>query len=337
MSLIEASGTGDITPDDVMLLAVGFQRSRIFLTAYELGLFTALGDESETSEEVAAELGTDARAADRLMNALCVMGLLEKSDGLFSNAPPAAELLVKGKPGYMSGLTHTVHLWDTWSTLTDAVRAGTSVAMGPVNERGDEWLVAFIEAMHYRAAVQAPAVVALLDLEGVSRVLDVGGGSGAFAMAFVRAKEGISATVFDLPNVIPLTKKYIEAEGLSDRIETATGDYTTDELGEGYDVVFISAIIHSNSFEENCALIKKAADALDPGGQIVVLDFIVDEDRTGPPRGVLFALNMLVATPAGDTYTEAEVREMMGHAGLVDIATKDTGFVSSLVTGRKQS
>jgi SAM-dependent methyltransferase len=335
--VIELSPTKDgLTPEDIMQIATGFRHSRILLTAYELGLFSVLADEKETSADVADELATDARGTDRLMNALCAMGLLEKSDGLFSNTPSAAGLLVEGKPGYMAGLMHTVHLWDTWSTLTDAVRAGGSVAMGPVDDRGDKWLDAFIAGMHYRGTRQAEAVVSLLDIDGVTRVLDVGGGSGAFSMAFTRAKEGIRATVFDLPNVIPLTEKYLETEGYGGRVDTVAGDYHTDDFGKGYDMVLLSAIIHSNSFDENRALIKKAADALNPGGQVVVSDFLVDEDRTGPPRPVFFALNMLVATGAGDTYTESEVRDMMGKAGLTDITRKDTAFASSLMIGRKR-
>jgi len=324
-----------LTPDGIMQLAVGFQRSRIFLTAYELGVFTALGDGAKMSADVAVELGTDARATDRLLNALVAIGLLRKNRGLFSNTPPASDLLVKDKPGYMSGLMHTVHLWDTWGTLTDAARAGGSVAMGPVNDRGDEWLDAFIAAMHYRGMLQAEEIVSQLELDGVSRVLDVGAGSGAFATALARANKGLRATAFDLPNVIPLTEKYVEAQGFSDRVDIVPGDYHIDDLGTGYDMVFLSAIIHSNSLEENRALIKKAAGALNAGGRLVVLDFIVDEDRTGPPRAVFFALNMLVATEAGDTYTELEVRELMGQAGLTDIIRKDTDFASSLMIGRK--
>jgi SAM-dependent methyltransferase len=325
----------EYTPDDIMQLASGFQRSRIFLTGYELGLFTVLGDDKKTSADVAEELATDPRATDRLMNALCAIGLLEKKDGLFTNAQSAAELLVKVKPDYMAGLMHTVHLWETWSTMTAAVRSGTSVGRGPASGRGDEWRNAFIAAMDYRGARRADDVISLLDLEGVTSVLDVGGGSGAFAMAFVRAGGGIRATVFDLPDVIPLTKKYLEAGGLAGSIDTIAGDYNVDGFGAGYDIAFLSAIIHSNSFDENSALIKKAADALNPGGRVVVSDFIVNEDRTGPPRAVFFALNMLVATRAGDTYTESEVRDMMGRADLNDIVRKDTDSPSSLIIGRK--
>jgi ubiquinone/menaquinone biosynthesis C-methylase UbiE len=189
--------------------------------------------------------------------------------------------------------------------------------------------------MHGRACQQAPGVVALLDLSGVSRVLDVGGGSGAYTMAFVRAKEGIRATVFDLPNVIPLTRSYIEKEGLSHKVETVVGDYNVNELGGGFDLAFLSAIVHSNSFEENRGLMWKVSRALSPQGQAVVQDFIMDEGRTSPPFGALFALNMLVGTESGDTYTELEVRMWMEEAGLSHITRKDTGFGTSLIIGRK--
>ena len=319
----------------IMDMVFPFQRSRVLLTAYELDLFTVLGDESKSSDVVAKALGTGERATNRLMNALCAIGLLEKKKGLFSNTPLASQFLVKGKSGFMAGLMHSVHLWDTWSTLTQAVRHGKSVVGRHANERGEEWLAAFIAAMHQRACQQASGMIALLDLSSVSCVLDVGGGSGAYSMAFVRAKEGIRATVFDLPNVIFLARDYIEKEGLSDKVETAAGDYKSDKLGSGFDLVFLSAIIHSNSFEENQKLIRKASEALNPHGQMVVQDFVMDEDRTTPAFGALFALNMLVATESGDTYTESEIRTWMEEAGLADIIRKDTRFGTSLIIGRR--
>ena len=324
-----------LSPDKISALAAGFQRSRVLLTAYELEVFTALGEDCRSSDEVAQTLETNERATDRLMNALCAMDLLEKKDGRFSNTPLSLKFLVKGRPEFMAGLMHTAHLWDTWSTLTEAVRHGRSVVARPIDERGEGWLDAFIAAMHSRAVMQGQALASLLDLSGVSRVLDVGGGSGAYAMAFVRAKEGLSATVFDLPNVVPLTGKYIEQEGLSGRIDTVVGDYSVDDFGSGFDLVFLSAIVHINAYEENLALIRKCAAALNPQGQVVVQDFIMDEDRTGPAFGALFALNMLVGTASGDTYSESEIRTWMEEAGLSDIARKDTAFGTTLMTGRK--
>jgi SAM-dependent methyltransferase len=320
--------------EQIRAIAYAFQESRILLTAHELGIFTAIGGGKHTSGGIASLLGTDPRATDRLMNALCAMGLLEKENGRFSNSPAAAQCLVQGSPGYLGGLMHTVHLWGTWTTLTGAVRAGTGILPRPGSDGGEEWVSAFIAAMHDRAVRQAPAVVGQLDLAGVSRVLDVGGGSGAYAMAFVRAKAGLSAVVFDLPNVLPLTASYIERDGLSGRVSTVAGDYLRDDLGSGFDVVFLSAIIHSNSPGENAKLIRKCARALRPGGCVVVQDFIMDEERVAPSHGAFFALNMLVGTEAGDTYTESEVSSWMIAAGLSGVSRQGTPFGTSQIVGR---
>lgn len=329
------SDRDQISPDHIRDIVYSFRTSRILLTAYELGIFTAVGDGGSTSAEVSTAIGTDERATDRLMNALCAMGLLDKEGGKFSNGELASRYLVEGKPEYMAGLMHSVNLWDSWSTLTEAVRRGRCVPRPDVNDRGQQWLTAFITAMHAREPGVTDRAVAMLDLTGVKRVLDVGGGSGAYSMAFVRAADGIRATVFDLPNVIPLTRRFIEEEGYEDSIETTAGDYTSDDLGSGFDLVFLSSIVHSNPPEANAELVRKCADALNPGGQVVVQDFIVTEDRTGPPRAAIFALNMLVGTEGGDTYTESEVREWMEKAGLSDIIRQDTESGTTQIIGRK--
>jgi SAM-dependent methyltransferase len=318
-----------------MEMAAAFMRSRVFLTACELDLFTVVGDGERTSADVAKALGTDPRGTDRLMNVLCTLGLLQSTAAGFRNTAGAARFLARGGPEYMDGLMHWVHLWDSWSTLTSAVRKGGTVLDRSVNDRGDEWLRAFIAAMHWRARQHAPAVVASLDLTGVSRVLDVGGGSGAYATEFARAKPALSAVVFDLPNMLPLTAGYLAHAGLGDRVALVAGDYDRDDLGSGFDLILLSAIIHSNSPQANRELVRRSAAALNPSGQLVVQDFIVDEGRTGPPFGVLFALNMLVGTPGGDTYTESEVRRWMSEAGLSSVTRKDTGFGTSLLVGRR--
>ncbi|MFC1628236.1 methyltransferase [Gemmatimonadota bacterium] len=327
----------ELTYGDIRAIASGFRASRILLSAYELGVFTALGDTEKTAEEVSELIGTDARATDRLMNALCTTGLLSKNGDRFLNREAAGSFLVRGKPGYLAGLGHYVNLWDRWSTLSEAVRTGTVVGSGPVGDRGEEWLRSFIGAMHDRGTLQAPSSIAAVDLEGVSRVLDVGGGPGDFAMAFVRASDSITATVFDLPQVVPLTREYIEQAGLSDRIDTRAGDFLTDDLGSGYDLIFLSAIVHSLSPDECRFLIRKCTDALEPQGRFVLQDWVMSEDRTEPAEGALFAINMLVNTRAGDSYTEAELHSWLGEAGLVDIATNKTPSGSAQVTGRKRS
>jgi SAM-dependent methyltransferase len=326
--------TPPLTREQIRNIAYAFQESRILLTAHELGLFTALGSGRHTSAGIASMIGTDPRATERLMNALCAMGLLTKENCRFSNSQGARECLVQDSPGYLGGLMHTVHLWDTWTTLTEAVRTGTGVRLRTVEQKQEQWRSAFIAAMHDRAMRQAPAVVGQIDLSNVTRVLDVGGGSGAYAMAFVRAKAGISATVFDLPGVIPLTRGYVEREGLSQSVATVPGDYLNDGLGKDFDIVFLSAIIHSNSPSENAELMMKCARALRPGGRVVVQDFIMDEERLTPSPGAIFAINMLVGTESGDTYTEAEVSGWMTAAGLSGVSRQGTPFGTSQISGR---
>lgn len=331
----ENSQKNEFTADSFREMVNGFQSSRIILTAYELHIFTVLGEKLRTSAEVAMNTGTDRRGMDRLMYALCTIGLLEKKGNCFQNRKFALDHLVSGKPGYITGLMHTVHLWDSWSTLTGAVENGGTARTGSVDERGKDWLEAFISAMHERAVISADKVIGLIDLSNTTKVLDVGGGSAAFSMAFINAKNEIKATVFDLPNVVPITKKYIEDAGMTDKIICKTGDYEIDELGSGYDLIFLSAIVHSNSKASNKELIKKCCNALNQGGQVVIQDFIMDDDRTTPAFGAVFALNMLVNTKEGDSYTESEISGWMSEAGLSDISRKDTGIGTGLVFGWK--
>lgn len=301
--------------EKVWEIARAFQPSRVVLTAVELGVFAVLGDDCMTSEQVAREIGADPRATDRLMNALVALGLLKKENNRFANGPDALEVLVPGKPGYMGGaLMHAVNMWDSWSTLTQAVKEGTCVLKREGKERA-EWVVPFIAAMHYNASERANEVVKHIDLTGVRRVLDVGGGSGAYSITFCKASPDLQAVVFDLPDVVPLTQQYVAEAGLSDRISTTIGNYNVNELGSGFDLIFLSAIIHSNSPSENIELFKKCRRAVNEGGRIVVQDFIMKPDRTRPPFAALFALNMLVATAAGDTFTEEEVKNWFDAAG----------------------
>ncbi|MFO7665390.1 MAG: methyltransferase [Desulfobacterales bacterium] len=324
------------TPDDIHRIASAFQQSRVLLTAVELGVFTALGKNSFTSGKVAEKTGTNKRATDRLLNALCAAGLVEKKKDLFSNTPASAKYLIKGNKEYMAGLMHTSGLWKKWSTLTEAVKKGGKTIADPIQKRSPAWFESFIAAMHYRATAGAPGMIAKLDLSTISRVLDVGGGSGAYAMAFVRSKDDITATIFDLPDVISLAKKYVTAERLLDRINFIEGDYNKNSFGKGYDLVFFSAIIHINSPRKNQSLMDKAVKAINSGGQIVIQDFIMDKERITPPFGTFFALNMLVGTEDGDTYTEAEVKSWLKKSGFKDIRRLEGEGPASIIIARKK-
>jgi predicted O-methyltransferase YrrM len=320
------------TPEDFREVVYSFQRSRIILTGYELGIFTALDDEKKASIDVAALIGADARATDRLMNALVVCGLLIKENNLFMNDAFAAKYLVKGKMDYLAGFGHSANMWHTWSGLSDAVRTGHTVR---TSNRSEDWTETFIAAMHERASRQAPNVIAKLDINNVQRVLDVGGGSGAYSIAFAQAEKGLKAVVFDLPHVLPFTQQYINAAGLGETIKVQSGNYLSDDLGTGYDMVFLSAIVHINSYVENADLIRRCALALNPGGQVVIQDHVMQDDRVSPPQGAFFALNMLVGTERGDTYTEKEMTEWMQQSGLSDFQRIET-FNNAMMIGRKR-
>jgi SAM-dependent methyltransferase len=303
--------------------AASFQKSRILLSGFELDIFTNIAESGSTNYQIATCLKVDEHACERLLNALVSLGFLAKTNNLFFNTTDSFTFLSKKSPDYLGGLMHSNHLWNTWSNLTNVVKTGISAHPSEINVRGEEWLFPFINAMHDRAKKQAP------------QHLDVGGGSGAYSMEFVSKKPEIEATVFDLPNVIPITKKFLEKEGFSDRIRTHSGDYTTDTLPKGFDLVFLSAIIHSNSLEINQDLIKKCFDSLNRNGRIVIQDWIMNNDRTQPTSGAVFAINMLVGTEAGDCFTEQEVKEMLTAAGFENISRIEFDSGLSQMTAQK--
>jgi len=321
--------------EDIRELANAFRASRVLLSAFELKIFTVLDKHMMTSEDVSQKVNTDARATDRLMNALCGMGLIKKVKRKFYNTDLSSKYLVEGKPEFMGNLYHTNNLWDSWSHLTDSVIKGTSFRGDQNKEEKNDWVEAFIAAMHYRGVNQGKILSMMIDLTNVKKMLDVGGGSAAFSIEIVKKNPAIKATVLDLPHVIPLTKKYVDIAGLSTNFDFIDGDYLTSDFSGQYDLILLSAIVHINSYEQNKILIKKCAVALNKNGIIIINDFVMNEDRTQPVHGALFSINMLVGTASGDTYTEGEMREWFESAGISKIERKNTSFGSDLLIGIK--
>jgi SAM-dependent methyltransferase len=309
-----------MNPAEIREVIMAFQKSRILLTAYEIDIFTFIGEKSYNSETISKALNLNKNATERLLNALVALKLMEKNNENYSNCKESLMFLSKNSPAYLGGLMHSNHLWNTWSHLTEVVKTGIVAHRAEINERGEEWLEAFINAMHDRGKKQAPAQISKLDLQNVESVLDVGGGSGCFCMEFINRKPGLKVAIFDLPNVIPISKKIIENEGFSGKIEHYSGDYTSDELPKGFDLVFLSAIIHSNSFEINQKLVKKCYHALNTNGKIVIQDWIMNDAKTEPLQGAIFSINMLVGVEGGDCYSENEVSTWMRNAGFTDIS-----------------
>ena len=322
-----------VPPDDFTQMVNAWREGRIVLTAVELDLFSAIGD-GATAAEIARRLAADPRGTGCLLHALVALGLLEKRGESFANGPVAARFLRVGAPDDRRGaLLHNAALWHRWSALTECVRTGRPADRGPRDERDT---ASFIAAMHANSTQRAPALVAALDLSGVRRVLDVGGGSGGYAIALARAVPGLRIEVLDLADVVPLTTRYVAAAGVADRVRARVGDLNVDDFGTGYDLVLISAICHMNGPAANADLIRRAARALAPGGRVAVLDHILAPDRTAPVTGAIFAVNMLVNTEAGGNYTAAEYSGWMRDAGLADVAQVPLPGPADLMVGTKK-
>jgi len=330
-----AQAASGVLPDEMNRTLRGFQESRVVLTAVELDLFTAVGS-GATAAEVAARVGGDPRATEMLLNALVAMGWLAKHGAIFSNSPASARYFAAGSADdWRAATLHVAHLWETWSTLTECVRAGTSVTRQAKAGRGEDWTTAFIAAMHRNARARAPLVVSAVGTDGVSRMLDVGGGSGAYSIAFASAKENLEVDLLDLAEVLPITQGHIEDAGLAGRIRTRPGDLRSDQLGVGYDLVLVSAICHMLGVDENGDLVRRCFQALAPGGRLVIQDFILEPDKTAPKSAALFALNMLVGTRGGSTYTEAEYAAWLAEAGFEDARHVRLPGPSGLIIGRR--
>ena len=304
-------------PEELDLRIRAFQESRVLLTAIELDLFEALGP-GAAAADVARTLGTDPRATEMLLNALGALGLVEKRGGVFLNTPETAQHFTRrSQDDVRLAMMHTVHLWETWSTLTECVRKGTT--LGRRSAGSDDWTGAFIAAMHANASRRATAVVKAADAANIRRMLDVGGGSGAYSIAFAKANPALRAEILDVGEVVPIARRHISEAGLGDRVTVREGDLHTSDFGTGFDLVLISAICHMLSEKENRELVAKTHAALGAGGRIVISDFILDSDRAGPRMAAMFALNMLVGTRHGNTYTEEEYTAWMREAGFGSI------------------
>ncbi len=340
LTSLKAKDAAGALPDDFMELVRGFQASRILLTAIELDVFSVIAKCGAAATAVAAakELETDPRSTEVLLNALVALGVLTKKDGNFANAPLADRYLAEGsRNDARYALKHNLSLWTTWSTLTERVKTGYVTAWRDMSSRNEDWTVPFIAAMHKNAAVRAPIIVRAIGVEGVSKVLDVGGGSGAYSIAFAQANPKLCAEIFDLATVIPIAAKHVADAGLSDRVTVRVGDLRRDALGSGYDLILLSAICHMLGPDENLDLLRRARAALAPGGRIAIQDHVMSEDGTAPRAGAFFAINMLVGTRNGSTFSKSQYQEWLVSAGLRDVQHIALPGPNDLILGRGTS
>ena len=303
------------TQGDVLGVSRAFQESRVLLSGAELDLFTLLAPIPMKAPDIAARIGADLRALTIELDALAAMGLLVKRGDAYLTEPSAAELLASDRPGsVLPMILHNASLWGRWTGLTRAV-AGPQ----PEKKMDEASLLSFIGGMHVIAAPLAARIVELVKPGPSRRLLDVGGASGTYTLAFLAASPEMRATLFDRAPVVELARERLREAGVLHRVTLAPGDFYSDALPGGHDLVFVSAIIHQNDPVQNVDLFRKAFAALEPGGRIVVRDHVLSPDRTAPRSGALFAVNMLTVFGGGNSYTLAEIADALTQAGFLQI------------------
>ncbi len=322
---------------ELLRTASNFQEARVLLTAHELGVFDAVGS-GKGARRLAGYLGTSPRGTEILLDALVAMGLLRKRGSRYYNTETANAYLVSTSPHYVGPILKlNGYIWERWSRLGEAVReghlpkAGREFISDPVKNRN------FILAMDLLGHETAGKVARRLDLRGVRRVLDVGGGPGHYSMALVERSPRIEAVIVDLPLTLRVARELIERRGMRGKVKTREGDFFDPrcDLGEGYDLALASNILHIEDSAHNLDLLRRIYRALNPGGTVVVNEILVDAARARPKEAALFAINMLAATARGNVYTKAEISSWLRTAGFMKIRTVRLDERGTLLIGRR--
>jgi SAM-dependent methyltransferase len=305
------------TEEKVAAICRGFQPACVLMAGAELGAFDALADTRMTAQALARRLKADARAMRMLADALASLGLLTVRDGRYSLRAGAADVLTEtGRRRGLAMVRHQANCLRSWAQLARVVKTGRPAEDAPSIRGAAADQAAFIEAMDDASRSLAPKLVKRIGPPPFRHLLDIGGGPGTWAIAFLRAAPSARATLFDLPHTMPIARKHIAAAGLQSRVRFVAGDLESGQaLPPGADLAWISAIVHMNSRAENRRLFRKTRAALVEGGRVLIRDVVMRESRTAPAGGALFAINMLVNTPRGGTYTFRELSEDLLAAG----------------------
>lgn len=302
-----------------------FQESCLLQAAAELDIFTVLLQHGNrlSAEELTAAMQMDRRAAEMLSDALAAAGFLEKKEQHYSVPATYTELLDSRSPAtFVPMLRHMANVQRAWSQLAKTVKTGLPPQTKPSILGAEEDRRSFIWAMNSVAQALAEPVVESLRQAGLltfRKMIDIGGASGTYTQAFLKAVPELSSVIFDLPVGIEAAKKRFLGSEYESRVQFAEGDIFLNELPAGFDFAWISAVIHQFNRDASRLLYKKTFSALQSGGQIAVRDFVMQPDRTAPQAGTLFGINMLVETASGMVYTWDEIREDLESAGFNDI------------------
>ncbi|MBM4027756.1 MAG: methyltransferase domain-containing protein [Planctomycetes bacterium] len=315
----------------------GYGPACLITAAADLDLFTALDRAPTTALALAGKIRSDSRGTEILLDALVALELLTKKGDTYQVPSEVAELLTEGSPvNILPAVRHHGNCLRRWAQLARVVQTGQPAPREPSVRGAAADCESFIGAMNNFTESIAPRILERLMPLRFQRLLDIGGASGTWTIAFLRAVPEATAVLFDLPEVVPLARERLTRAGLADRVTLVAGDYDTHDLPAGADFAWLSAIVHQNSREQNRALYARIHRALVAGGTLVIRDIVMDASKTQPPAGALFAVNMLVGTQGGGTFSLDEFQEDLASAGFVEIELlhQDPGM-DSLVRARK--
>jgi len=325
------------TADEVLTLVRAFQPACILTAAAELDVFSALCDSPMTAQSLAAKLDTDTRATTILLDALTALGFLTKKAKHYSVPSGVAKILAKtGSANILPAVRHLSNCLRRWAELPRVTKTGKPAQVPPSIRGESADTAAFIGAMNIFSAPFAAQLVDELKPLKFQHLLDIGGASGTWTIEFLHAAPQARATLFDLPEAIPMAQQRIADAGLSNRVDFVAGDFYTDDLPTGADFVWLSAITHQNSRQQNHALFAKIHKSLQENGVLILRDVVMDESHTSPEAGAIFAVNMLVATEAGATYTFKEFKEDLSDVGFTQVTLlRQDQFMNSLIQASK--
>lgn len=309
--------TTNWSPAELLKLSGSYWETCALHAGVKLDLFSELADGSCAVNELSKKLGLDARGLTMLLDALVALQLLEKQGDEYSVPEGVSAFLARKSTGYLGHIImHHHHLVEGWSRLDEAVRSGAPVRNRVSHEPTDDERASFLLGMFNLAMLIAPKVASHIDLSGRRRLLDLGGGPGTYAIHFCRKYPQLSATILDLQTTQPFAETTIKRFSMNERVDFVAGDFHDGPYPDGFDVAWLSHVLHGEGPESCSNMLSNAVGALDSGGVLFIHEFILDEDRTSPLFPALFSLNMLVGTPEGRSYSEPEIVELLRQEGL---------------------
>lgn len=301
-----------------------YQRTGAVKAAVDLNLFTVIGDASSTVAEIAKGCGCPERGIRILCDNLAIMGFLTKENDHFALTPSSAVFLDQKSPAYLGAAVNFLlgpALTEAFMELADTIRQGRlhTTEHGTTAPDHPAW-IEFARAMGpmMRPAAEGAAELVPLDPSRDTSVLDISASHGAFGIAFAKRNPRAHLVALDWESVLAITQQNAATAGISNRFSKIVGDAFSVELGSDYDAVLVPNFLHHFTLAECTRFLKRLHAAMRPGGKIVIVEFVPNEDRVTPPGAASFSLVMLGTTPAGDAYTFAQYRHMLAGAGFRD-------------------